>query len=289
MPELTGETVSMIAPTAPAPTAPAEAKTSLVAPLKDAPAAPTGDEKKPEEEASGKRFAALRAQERKLQEQRRELAAEREALKPWQSAKAATATNPLAALEALGLTYEQLTDAVLASMGQKTAEVTPTTEQVALRVAEERIAAWKAEQETAKKAEEQARIDRTIEGHRAEIARVASADGDRYELTNAMGAHDQAWQHIEKTFYATGKLPTVGEALDHVEAQLEAEARKILGLKRFGATGTTTERAEVRPTAVTGSPTLTNRGAAEVSALQATRPRDDNESIKRASSLLKWG
>ncbi len=61
------------------------------------------------------------------------------------------------------------------------------------------------------------------------------AAGDKYELIGARGEDGPAlvFEVIEQYYSQHGTVCTWQDAADHVEKHLEAEARKLLSLKRF--------------------------------------------------------
>ena len=226
--------------------------------------------------AAARRERALRAKERQLQQQESELRALREA-------KELVGKDPRKALEYLGTDYASLTESLL-SLGAE--EAPPTPAQLAAKIAEEKIREYAQSQEKAAAEREQARINETIKTYQAEIRRTAETGGDAYQLVNALGATDRAWQHIETSFYKTGKAPTIQEALAHVEGELLSKLQPLLALAKVRSLVAPAVATAEQPQMPT-SPTLTNRGAAEVPAVQRDdRPLSREEALRRAIALL---
>jgi hypothetical protein len=285
--------------------------------IEDAPAAPPEPAKEPEapkvpdapkappETPASQRFAAaarlereLRQKERAVKEAEAKLQAREAELSPWSSARERAAKDPVAALEALGLTYEQLTEAILSGAPVK---VDPREE--TLRAAKDAATAevrrLQAEHDKASQAEQLRQYETLAQTMREKtLPAIAAAEGEKYELAHAAGAASSAWEVIEGTFTAEkGRLLSEREALEQVETQIQAglsdlltkskKAREIAS-KILAGSSAQTQATPGRQSQQVTAPTLTNRAAAEVSAIRRERPETDEERIARAAALLKW-
>lgn len=260
------------------------AKSDTPAPAADpaaaAPATPAEPAKKPLD--LGKGFAALAREEQRVRAERQALKAEKEALGRHQTlldAAAKASENPIALLQAAGLTYEQVTDWILKNQQEPTAE-----DRVALleQREAERVKA-------AKDAEEKAASDRAtqqIETFKGHLAKAITDAGEKYELINAEGAHEAVWEVIEGRFNETGKLMPWNEAADLVEAHLEERAKKLLAAKKLQpkqdapAAPAKSENQKTGPESDQGSTerTLTNRSTTGSSAERpGSLPLDPDE------------
>ena len=207
-------------------------------------------------------FAALAKQRRALQVKERELA-QREAQLKTSSvpnadeyiAKADLLANPLKIFEA-GLTYDQLTEAILANQSGINPE----------------IQALKAEIKALKDGVDKNFVDRDASAEQqvlAEMRRQAEGlakEGDDYEMVRETKSIPEVMDLIYRTYKSTGEVLDVPEALRLVEDELINESLKIANIKKV--------RSQLKPSETSvplqKSPqdrqmrTLTNRDTARV-------------------------
>jgi hypothetical protein len=172
-------------------------------------------------------FAALAKQRRALQVKEREIA-EREAKlnnPPENSgdylSKADLLANPLKIFDA-GLTYDQLTEAILKNQGGITPEIQSLKEELK-RVKED-------VNKTLTDRDEQAEKQVLAEMKREAQSLIQS--GDDYEMVRETGSLPHVMDLIHRTYKQTGEVLSVQEALNLVETDLITETLKVANLKK---------------------------------------------------------
>lgn len=193
----------------------------------------------PEQKASASRFAALVRKERQANEIRRQAKAEKEEAQRLRTENekigqflANAKKQPLKALEALGLSYESVTNAQL-NDGMPGPElqisaVRDEFENYKKQQAEEKL---KIAQEL--KDAQSAQHKQVLSDFRADVTAFVKGKADEYELINLYGSHDLVASVIEQNHAQTGKLLTNSEAAAKVEKFLEDQARKVISAKKF--------------------------------------------------------
>lgn len=219
------------------PTAVAAALAAQNAAGKPAEAAPATPAPKPPEAPrppGGRDFAALAAQEAKVNAERQKLKAERDAIEKdraevekWKQAQALKAKDPFAWLEAEGLTYDALTERQLARNQPLTPEALPKLVDERIGKLREDLEAKERAREEAAKTQAQKEREALEEQHRAaverwhgEIREHVTSKADAYPLTNAAGAVDTVAVVADRHFAETGKILTHDEAAKLVEDEL---------------------------------------------------------------------
>ena len=170
-------------------------------------------------------YAALAREKQAVRQERAELArlkAELEAAKgnPASNLEAELKTNPLGTLQRYGISYEQLTEALLAD---------PQNQE--LKALKDEINALKegfnktlADRDTAQEAQVLAEI-------RREADRLVTSSED-FELVKAQGRVKDAVKLIHENWKQTGEVLDTAEALALVEEELLSDAMKIAALKK---------------------------------------------------------
>lgn len=281
------------APAAQAPTAPVSADPTVITePVMTDPTEPSAPiVTEPEEDpAFTKRFAALTRRERALQERERLFREQQAEVERLRQSQQIAKTDPLAFLQAHGLTYQEITDHVL-NNGEPTAEFR-------VRKLEEQIERERQERERQRQEDRQKEIDTTISGFKSQVKSMIDQQGDTYELIRSQEAYDTVFETIEAYFAKTGQILDVDVAAKHVEEELEQHARKILGLKRFApkepqplseTLESAVAEAPVPPPPATPPKTLT--AAQTTGAAPLAKPGEvlsEDESKRRAAQLLRW-
>jgi hypothetical protein len=262
-------------------------------PVAEAPvAAPEPAPEQPKERNS-ERFAALARKEaevyRKQQavrQQQAEIARQAEEVKAFRDLQRQAALNPLEALKALGLSYEQITEYMMNDN-----KPTPSLEVVSLRQEleefkkqsqAERDAARKQAQELAAKEQQQ-----IIEQFRGEVSEYVKQHSETYELTALYGADNLVYQVIEEAFNQSGKVLAIPEAAKMVEEHLEELAQQAQRTKKFAAKqSVTSPQASVAASAPKPGPTLSNSLSA-VATGSPQRPRTEAERVAAALARLE--
>ncbi len=231
--------------------------------IQDLPGAPraanieSNDNQAGDPEATGPispQFAALAKQRRALQVKERELLERERSMSNPAAAtdsisKALLLERPLDVLLDAGVTYEQLTEAILANQGNS------------------EINSLKAEIEALRKGVDQKLQDRDTQTEQQVLAEMKkeaeqlASQGEEFELVRGMGKIPDVMKLIERTYRESGEVLDVQEALGLVEKELLSEAEKIAGYNKV--------RSQFIPQAPQmqrhqGMRTLTNRDTASV-------------------------
>jgi hypothetical protein len=281
------------------------APTPVIEPVQNTPAPVTPPVAPPEpakpatpEPKEGAAWAAIKAQERKLQTQRESIKAEREkaqaelkaereaqaadiqAAKDYAAAKANAKRVPLKALEALGLTYEDLTQAML-NGGTTSPELIAQDVDSKLSALEKKLLADREAEKAAAKAEREASEKAIIENfHKQTVEWVKQpAQAEKYELLVAYGQEDQVGPYIQLKWENEGKEVTREQAAQELETYLQTEAEKLTKTKwfqsKFQSTG--------KPAAA--KPATDPKTVAPTESSEAV-PEEDQEILERMRTSL---
>lgn len=170
-------------------------------------------------------LAALAKEKRALQLQRAELEkakAELDALKGSNAPnlEQELKSNPLGTLQKLGITYDQLTEAVL--QDPQNLEL----EKLRQEIAQIKDGFNKTLAERDNLAKEQVKREIAMDAQRL------AAEGSDYELVRETGSVPMVVELIERYFNETGEVMNTEEALSLIETELVEEASKIAGLSK---------------------------------------------------------
>lgn len=189
-----------------------------------------GEESKPEpaEEDSKKdkfatRFAALAREEKRIRKERDALKAQEAELARFKGAIEKLKTDPLAALQELGVDYDELTRRVL-SGGKPDA----SDEVKALR---EKLEALERERQAEAERAQQAQIEAAFAAAKRDLATL-SRDSARFPLASKWDAAEVAegaFAIIESHFTKTGQVLSFDAALQEVEKRLEDYRKRLVG------------------------------------------------------------
>lgn len=177
------------------------------------------------------REAALVEAKRRLGETEKAVAERAGKLEKLEAALAKAQDDPLAVLEAAGLSAETVLKRHLEVTGLKQ----ESPEDVQRRIVREEMAA--AEQKTklaldTKAAQEQATMQQAIAGYQDAVEREFNGARAEFDMLTAFEVtSEDVWRRAYREFGETGKLPLPGEALKLLEEDLATRAGKT---KRFG-------------------------------------------------------
>lgn len=176
-------------------------------------------------------FAALARQKRAIQLKEQEIAKREEALKTQpngdlESFKARIKTNALSVLLEEGVTYDQLTEQILAQ-NQNGADLSALRNELKAEI--------KAELDNQNKA--LANRDATTEKQvlaqiGREADRLVASGGDAYEMIREAGYSSKIVDLIHRTHKETGELMDTKEAADLIENELLEDSLKFARLKK---------------------------------------------------------
>ncbi len=224
------------------------------------------DTKLETQEALSPRFAALARQQKAFREQQKafqaqkqlfetERQARQEEIEQAKSWKTKLTQDPLSAITEAGITYEQLTNAILNQPSSQDLQYQKLFQEVqSLRQSQEQSSTrfedlQKQQYEDAKK---QIRNDVSM-----------LVDGNEvFETIKAMNAQEAVVELIEETYKEENRLMTIDEAAQAVEDYLVEEAMKLASLKKIQAKFSPPPSPEVQqtqPTQKTQMQTLSNR------------------------------
>lgn len=268
--------------------------------LVDKEAAESKEENKPPEATKepdqfASKFAALTRKERAIKQREAELdarlakmeaeAAERnKKYEGYDQLGQRIKNEPLKVLEENGITLEQLSEILL-----NDGKLTP--EQQIARLKEEMTGGFKSELEQLKAqlaekeaAAEEQKYASIIEGFKEEISDFVTETPETYELINANESVDLVYEVIEEHHKETGRVLSIKEAADQVEAYLEEEIKKYASLNKVKSlVGSKLEpKKEVQ-----SSPTLSNTQTSQVSN-NGRRYLSNEESLAEAAKHIKW-
>lgn len=246
-------------------------------------------EKKEEDEGKwAQRFAILSKREKELQRKAQEIKQAQEAddYKAFIAAK--QSRNPIQALQALGMSFQDAAQFVLND--QKHPE--PTVEDQ-IKELKAQIARQEEERTLREEQEKQEYVKRTIDNHKRDIASYIKTNPDKYELILANEAQDTVFEVIEEYYNKFNKIMPIDEASQKVEDWLTERAQALLKLKKFqpAAQPTPEPVAQSRPLQQERPKigmTLTNAGVTAQPAKENFGLLSREESIKRAAAMLKY-
>jgi hypothetical protein len=266
---------------------PATPTTEVAAtPAKDAPAVETaaskdGDFLSPKFAALSRKEKALRAEQRKFEEERKAWQAQKqtqdaelESAKSW---KTRLAQDPYGVMLESGLTADQVAALMMNQPDPKDQQLT---------LVQKEMAAIKKAQEDLIKQQQEAQTQAYQDALKQISADVKSLvdSNDEYETIRAWGRHQDVVDLIEATYKADGRLMTNEEAAKEVEDYLVEEALKFTQLKKIQAKlapAAPTEAAALKtetPAQKTTANTLTNR----MGQATAAKPMTARERRERA-------
>jgi hypothetical protein len=188
---------------------------------------------------------ALQVKEREIADREKALAAKESQTQPDLVAK--LKANPLGVLREAGVTYDQLTESLLADQSGLNPEI--QTLKAELKAVKDSIDKTLSDRDLQQEQQVLAEIDRNVSS--------LVAEGDQFEMIRVTGSQADVRELIHRTFKATGEVLSESEAAQLVEDALVKENLKIAGTKKIQ-----TRLAPQRETAAPVMRTLTSRGNA---------------------------
>lgn len=181
----------------------------------------------------------IKERETTLSSREAELAKREEAIK---QANALFETDPFAALEKYGYSYQKLTDMILS--GKTTVEKAPEDPVMSLKKEIETLKKELADkdakkEEDAKKAQEIAaakqkeELQKAYEAYREEVVQHVKTNEEDYELINMYEQQDLVIETVQAYYEEHKRVLSVKEASDMVEKYLYQEAEKAMKAKKF--------------------------------------------------------
>ena len=196
--------------------------------------------------------------------------------------------NPYKFIKERGLTLEQMTEMELLD-GNPTQDMKLSRMQEQMQKAyDEKIAKLEARLNDKEASEQQEKVSSQEQAFMKNLTTFIESD-EKYELIRAQGSINIVRDVMQEYYDTNEEAISAGEvemlsyadAADAVEAHLEAEAKKLLELKKVK--GLQIPSSAKKPIA----PTLSNTLAAEVPKT-GNRLLSDEESKKRMAAMLRW-
>jgi hypothetical protein len=251
--------------------------------------------KKQEEERLASKFAALSKREKQLREREKLLNAKLEAEKQkWESETSEKLkstvsveelrNDPLSAIEKAGLTFEQFAQIILNDGKPTTEMMLSQAEKKMLSKIEDLERKLQEKDQMGEKQREEAAKQNML----SDIQTLVESD-NKYEFIKANEAFDLVIDTMERHYNKTmeeegeGRILSIQEAADAVEAYFEQEAEKLLKLQKVQSKF---KPAQAKPQSKT-APTLSN-AVSSPAAPKMTKFMSDDESKAEAAKLLKW-
>lgn len=177
----------------------------------------------PKDEEHEKKLRPLIEKEKKLffeskriEKERRQLELEKAQTRQWLEAAELSKTNKLEALNKLGISYEDLTTQIL-----NNGEIPPAqiARQTAEQIANERVEAYKKEQQEQSLAQQQKMHQEGMQRLEADV-RDAAERSENFPLVKHEECYQDITKWIESEFHRTGKLISVEDALERWEQRI---------------------------------------------------------------------
>lgn len=262
------------------PEANANPEQDLQQPQESQPQTPQEQEQDPRQERVSSRFAALTRKERELQKQQQEIKQMMNDPVFQNFRTAREKKDAKAALEALGMSFDDL--------AQYTLNDNQLTPEQRIKQLEERIENERKEREELDKQKEMQQNEAVIQNFKQDIAATIDNDPDSYELVKLNEAQEAVYNLIEQNYQNSGELLSIEDAAAQVEEFLQTRLSKIMenskklkGAKPEGDSQDTPSLAKK-----TSEPTLTNNNyVAQPDSSEDYL--DDNESKRRAAQMLQ--
>jgi hypothetical protein len=183
------------------------------------------------------RFAALARQQKAFRQQQKAFEEQRKAFETEKSARQAEieqamswktrlTQDPLSVIQEAGLSYDQLTNAILNQ---------PSPQDLQFQKLQQELQALKASQEQSLTKIEQAQKQQYEEAKnqiRNDVSSLVDAD-ESFETIKAMNAQEAVVELIEQIYNQEGNLLSIEEAAKEIEEHLVEEAMKLAQLKKI--------------------------------------------------------
>lgn len=266
-------------------------ETAEQSPSEVKPEEPTKSEAK-EDPKLGSRFAALTKRERAIQLKEAEVKAQLDSATRFEELKKTGKANPLAVLEELGMSGEELIQAILKQdQAEEEPDEVTKLRQTVDELLKDRDNEKKARDQQKVEEEKQA-LDSALGMYKTELTAFADANAAQFELVRALNGVPIAMDVMQRFFDENGEIPEPSKVLEYVEEYLTEIAKPVIGLKKFsGLADASPESRDKRQDVQdpqTPSPTISNRHTGS-SVRSDDRPVTEQERLERASALLRFG
>lgn len=229
---------------------------------------------------------ALRAEMEAIAREKAEIQNWRKQIESAENRKSTYKSNPLAVLEDHGLTYKELTDYILNNNTVSTeAQIKALHERIEQQEKQRELERQElVRRENERHAEREAQV---IQEFKTEIENFVKRESEKYELTNLYDSQDLVYDTVEEYFNKTGKVLSIPEACDLVEAYLEKQVEKSLATKKLSIK-VATKAPEDSKVAVKDQPRRTLSNTEYTSSTPSfVSPKVENDRMSRALAALE--
>ena len=233
-----------------------------------------------------RKFAALSRKEKALRDRELELEKKYGNKEKEIPLERRIRSNPLKALEELGLDYDKLTELAL-----NDGRLTPDMQMKLMREElendyKEKFNNLEERLNAKEKMEEEAKYDAVKQGFVGEINSFINENKNDFEYVAHNDATDVVYDVIEEHYNETGRILDIKEAVEAVESYLEEEAEKLLNLGKV-KNRLNSIRDEYEQPQRQSQVTLSNAHSAQANE-RVGRKLSDEESKREMARMLQW-
>ena len=244
------------------------------------------DLEQPQDSEFDRKFAALSRKEKALRERELELERKYGSKEKELPLERRIRSNPLKALEELGLDYDKLTELAL-----NDGRLTPDMQMKLMREElendyKEKFNSLEERLNAKERMEEEAKYDAVKQGFVGEIESFINENKNDFEYVAHNEATDVVYDVIEEHYNETGRILDIKEAVEAVESYLEEEAEKLLNLGKV-KNRLNSIRDEYEQPQRQSQVTLSNAHSAQANE-RAGRKLSDEESKREMARMLQW-
>ena len=244
------------------------------------------DLEQPQDSEFDRKFAALSRKEKALRERELELERKFGSKEKELPLERRIRSNPLKALEELGLDYDKLTELAL-----NDGRLTPDMQMKLMREElendyKEKFNSLEERLNAKEKMEEEAKYDAVKQGFVGEIESFINENQSDFEYVAHNEATDVVYDVIEEHYNETGRILDIKEAVEAVESYLEEEAEKLLNLGKV-KNRLNSIRDEYEQPQRQSQVTLSNAHSAQANE-RVGRKLSDEESKREMARMLQW-
>ena len=244
------------------------------------------DLEQPQDSEFDRKFAALSRKEKALRERELELEKKFGSKEKELPLERRIRSNPLKALEELGLDYDKLTELAL-----NDGRLTPDMQMKLMREElendyKEKFNSLEERLNAKEKMEEEAKYDAVKQGFVGEIESFINENQSDFEYVAHNEATDVVYDVIEEHYNETGRILDIKEAVEAVESYLEEEAEKLLNLGKV-KNRLNSIRDEYEQPQRQSQVTLSNAHSAQANE-RVGRKLSDEESKSAMAKMLQW-
>lgn len=227
-----------------------------------------------------KRFHQLQKKEAALQRKMQEISEAKKQLEEFNSFKSQAKLNPLKALEALGLTYEEITDFIANGY-----EPSPDQKYKEL---EERFERKFKEKEAEEAKRRDLEVEHQVKKYKQSLFAHIEGNSEKYELINLEGEQESVWELMDAWYSKHGEVLDWDKAAEMVESHLEEQLRERLSkAKKLQNLVGQPKQMPGKPQASTPK-TISSSSMLGSSSSPNKSKLSDEESLEMAAQLIKW-